>query len=278
MTPASLLREVRSRIGTAKLNLERRLYETDLFGEVSFPDFLGIGAQKSGTTWLNANLRSHPDIFLAKDELHYFDQYWWTSLRGYSEVFSERHASVAGEITPAYSILPVHRIRVIRALRPDLKLIFLMRNPIERAWSQARMNLVTLTDREYEEVSDEEFLDHFTQERSISSIKRGDYLQILDNWLTVFPEDQLHVDFFERIADDPQGLLEDVFSFLGVSTEVDWKNFPYNEVIFSGSDREIPPHFRSFLEDLYTEDLKRLHDRFGEPVRPWLEEISDSPT
>lgn len=276
----SLLREARARLGTAKLNIERRLHEMGLLGDapLTFPDFLGIGAQKSGTTWLNANLRSHPDIFVAKDELHYFDQKWWTPLRRYSKVFAGRALSVSGEITPAYSILPLHRIRVIHALRPDLKLIFLMRNPIERAWSQARMNLVKLTDREYEDVSEEEFLEHFTQPRSISSIKRGDYLQILDNWLAVFPEEQLHVDFFERIADDPQGLLEDVFSFLDVSTDVDWEKFPYNEVIFSGPDREIPPHFRSFLEDLFAEDMRRLHDRFGDPVHPWLEGGSDSPS
>lgn len=273
MTPLSFLREARARIGTAKLELERRLYQNGFFEEAprTFPTFLGIGAQKSGTSWLNANLRSHPDIFLAEEELHYFDRNYWTPLRRYSETFAGRAASVSGEITPAYSILPVHRIRVIRALRPELKLIFLMRNPIERAWSQARMNLVKLTDRDYEEVSDAEFLDHFTQDRSID---RGNYLQILDNWLTVFPKEQLHVDFFERIADDPRGLLEDVFTFLGVTTDVDWHDFPYNEVIFSGPKREMPAHFRSFLEDVYAEDLKRLHDRFGEPVRPWMEGVS----
>jgi hypothetical protein len=277
VTPLSLLREARSRLGTAKLTLERRLHEADLLGDapLTFPDFLGIGAQKSGTTWLNANLRSHPDIFLTEEELHYFDWNYWTPLRHYSEVFSEQDAAVSGEITPGYSILPVHRIRLIHALRPDLKLIFLMRDPIERAWSQARMNLVKLTDREYDEVPDEKFLDHFTQSRSL---KRGDSLQILENWLTVFPEDQLHVDFFARIDDDPQGLLKDVFSFLGVTTDVDWKNLPYNEVIFSGPKRKMPAHLRSFLEDLYAADLRRLHDRFGDPVRPWLEAVSDPPS
>lgn len=276
MTSPSFLREIRYRLGTAKLDLERRLHETGLLGgpPLTFPDFLGIGAQKSGTTWLNSNLRAHPEIFLADEELHYFDWNWWTPLRRYSDVFAGRDAAVSGEITPSYSILPLHRIRVIHAVRPDLQLIFLMRNPIERAWSQARMNLVKLTDREYEDVSDAEFLDHFTQDRSI---KRGDYLQILDNWLTVFPEDQLYVDVFERIADDPRGLLEDVFSFLGVSTDVQWDHFPYDEVIFSGPSREMPAHFRSFLEDLYAEDLERLYDRFGEPVRPWVESVSDAP-
>lgn len=274
MTPRSVLKTVRFRLGTAKLEIETWLRQEAGLGAPPhpFPDFLGIGAQKSGTTWLNTNLRAHPEIFLPEEELHYFDWNHWRPFTAYTQVFADVNEPVKGEITPGYSILPIHRIRLIHSLRPDLKLIFLMRNPIERAWSQARMNLVTLTDRRFEDVPDEAFFDHFTQDRTI---KRGDYLQILNNWLSVFPDEQLYIDFFERLSSDPQGLLKNVFDFLGVTTDVDWDSFPYNEVIFSGPQKEMPPRFRSFLRELYAEDLERLHERFGENVRPWLEAASE---
>ena len=63
---------------------------------------------------------------------------------------------------------------------------------------------------------------------------------------------------------------------IGVDTEIAWEHLPYNEVIFSNQKREMPPHFRSFLRDMYEDDLERLHSRFGERVRPWLESSGHS--
>jgi hypothetical protein len=78
----------------------------------------------------------------SKKELHYFNKNYHRKLRYYSSFFLEANNKVKGEITPAYSILPVNRIRSIRAIMPEVRLIFLMRDPIERAWSHAVMDLV----------------------------------------------------------------------------------------------------------------------------------------
>ena len=112
------------------------------------PDFLGIGAQKAGTTWLHENLRCHPELYLPDaKELHYFDWDFHQSLRSYAEHFRDGADRVKGEITPGYSILSSIRIALIKDLMPDLRLLFLVRNPISRAWSQALMNLVGRTNR-----------------------------------------------------------------------------------------------------------------------------------
>lgn len=143
------------------------------------PDFLGIGAQKAGTTWLHENLRCHPELYLPDaKELHYFDWDFHQSLRSYAEHFRDGADRVKGEITPGYSILSSIRIALIKDLMPDLRLLFLVRNPISRAWSQALMNLVGRTNRRREDVSDDEFRKHF---RSTRSVKRGDYLTTIDN-------------------------------------------------------------------------------------------------
>lgn len=256
------------------VDAEKWLYRRGMLeaSSLPFPDFLGIGAQKAGTTWLYENLRSHPDLFLPEDkELHYFDWNYNNLLWSYTKHFRAAGDRTKGEITPGYSILPVERIRDIHAFRPDLKLIFLMRNPIERAWSQARMNLVRFTDRAFEDVPDAEFYDHFEDPRSV---KRGDYLQILSNWTTVFPENQIHIDFFERVAEDPRGLLRDVFRFLDVRTDIEWGDLPFNEVVFSNPRREMPQKFRQYLEEFYEDDIQALHKRFGLPATKWLKDLS----
>ena len=94
--PARLLRRG-SRLAA---DVERALYRYGLLSpaRVPFPDFLGIGAQKAGTTWLHENLRRHPELFLPEEkELHYFDRQWVRPLRHYSAAFREAGGWAADE-------------------------------------------------------------------------------------------------------------------------------------------------------------------------------------
>jgi len=254
--------------------LEKYLYRNRLLdpSTVPFPDFLGIGAQKAGTSWLYENLKSHPDLFLPEEkELHYFDWNYDRRVTWYSSHFRQAENRVKGEITPGYSIISTDRIHDVYVFNPDVKLIFLMRNPIDRAWSQARMNLVRFTNRSFGEVPRSEFYEHFQASRSV---ERGDYQKILSKWTSVFSEDQIYIDFFERISGDPRGLLSEVFRFLGVTTEVDWGKFPFNDVVFANPSRQMPDEFRHFLEDFYEEDIRELHEAYGGQATRWLNSLS----
>lgn len=232
--------------------------------KLCLPDFLGIGAQKAGTTWLYENLRCHPGIFMPEEkELHYFDWNFHESLKLYAEQFRPGRFRIKGEITPGYSILPIKRIRFIRGIMPELKLIFIIRNPVERAWSQAVMNLLKRPKKKYEEIDETEFYDHF---RSLRSIKRGDYLTIIDNWSKVFDRDRIFIGFFEEIKERPRELLRKIFTHLDVSQNVDWDTFPYNRKIGGNPEISIPPKYDIFLKNMYKKDIELLHERFGECI------------
>ena len=84
--------------------------------------------------------------------------------------------------------MPSYRIRFIRSIMPGVRLIFLMRNPVERAWSHAVMSLVKHTRRRIEEIPRSRFYTHFVRHR-----ERGCYSKILDRWLRVFPAEQLYI-------------------------------------------------------------------------------------
>jgi len=265
--------------------VEKRLYSMGLLSAraLSMPDFLGIGAQKAGTTWLYENLRPHPELFLPRKEMHYFNQDFHRSLASYAREFAPGAGKVKGEITPAYSALSDDRVHFIGKVAPEVKLIFLMRNPIERAYSQARMNLSVRTGRGLDEVSEAEFIAHF---QSKSSVKRGDYLGVIDRWRSVFGADRLFVGFFDHVKDRPEELIVDVFRFLGVSADVDLSDFPVNKVILPRLDRGfaqegvvedspapadpgMPARLREFLERMYRDDIEELYKRFGGPVGDW---------
>jgi len=232
------------------------------------PDFLGIGAQKAGTTWLYENLRHHPELYLPEPkELHYFDWNIYLSLASYSAKFQPGRSKVKGEITPGYCMIPSGRIRFIRAIMPDVRLLFMMRHPVARAWSQALMNLVRQRNKPFEDIGDAEFFAHFTAARSV---KRGDYQTILKKWSGVFPREQIYIGFFEDIAARPQELLSDIFAHLGVSRDVDWDSFPCNKVFNKNAEIPIPEKYREFLEEMYAPDLVALHDQFGDRASGWL--------
>lgn len=251
-------------------NLRRSLYTHGILSVdgLCLPDFLGIGAQKAGTSWLHRNLKSHPEIFLpAQKELHFFDiSFRYTTLRKYASNFKLGGQLVKGEFTPAYSFIPVERIQFIQTVMPNVKLIFMMRNPVDRAWSQALMNLVFMPNRKFIEVGEDEFFAHFTALRSVT---RGDYQSILSNWLSVFPPEQLYINFFEEIENNPKRLLSEIFEHIGVSKNVGWDAFPYNQIINKGPDISMPVKYRKFLQDMYYQDIEILYERFGQPVAPW---------
>jgi hypothetical protein len=104
------------------------------------PDFLVIAPPKTGTSWLFENLRRHPQIYMPPvKELRYFDSKWRRrDLAWYAAQFARARNRVAGEASPPYALLPDFAIELVRDLNPGLKLVFLMRDPVVRAWSQIK--------------------------------------------------------------------------------------------------------------------------------------------
>lgn len=175
----------------------------------------------------------------------YFDEHFHRPLREYSRIFDAAGAKRAGEISPSYATLPASRIRFIRALMPDARIVFLMRNPVERAWSDAKMELLTLQGRPPDAVTEADYL---AELRSARSIGRGDYAAILDRWFSVFPREQVYVGVFEEMVSRPREVLAGIFRHIGVRADVDWGLFPTDKVVFKGPEVPMPAACRRELE------------------------------
>jgi hypothetical protein len=146
-----------------------------------------------------------------------------------------------------------------------------MRNPVDRAWSQARMNILKHGGRRMEDVSAEEFFANFTNKRSK---KRGDYRTTIQNWESVFPKEQIYFAFFEDIATRPKELLTEIFEHVGVSTDIDWSTLPYAQVIHEGVGDAMPERYRLFLEQLYAPEIAWVANRFGSHAETWRAQLS----
>lgn len=234
--------------------------------------FLGIGAQKAGTTWLYEQLRQHPHIKFPKGkELHFWDRsYTLTDVHNYLDQFNHHHCH-QGEITPAYAILPPTTIYQIWRVAPNLKLIYIIRNPIERAWSSALMALQR-AELSFSEASDEWFLDHFY---SSGSMMRGNYANCIKNWLQFFHEDQLLILNFDQIKTQPELVLARCARHLNI------KPFPPEVLetshtpIFTGLGYTIRPNLHKRLANLYKPRIQELEELLNQSFQTWLEPLED---
>lgn len=227
-------------------------------------DFIVAGAQKSGTTALNYYLKRHPGITLPrKKELHFFDndELFKTAV-SYQPLHGmyrpARPGSIAGENTPNYLYWPPALAR-IHDYNPTIKLIILLRNPIDRAFSQWNMQRV----RGHEPL---DFLDAVRAEpqrlsqlppeklRKFAYLDRGRYGAQIERALSIFPRDQLLILKYEEFRARQRELVDEVFQFLQLQP-IPFKNIEAHDIPYQ---RRLRPDERAFVFEILRQDITQL--------------------
>lgn len=228
--------------------------------------FLGIGAQKCGTSWLYSALARQPNIsFPAGKEVHFWDRPGGRSIGWYSQLFSDSRKT-NGEITPAYGSIPVEVIKSIYREFPDVRLIYLIRNPIERAWSSARMALER-AEMTHEDASDQWFIDHF---KSKGSLARGDYETCIRQWRSVFGREPLLIIRYEAIVSDPLAVVESCMSHLREASLFNTEDGEkLCQTIFKGDGVSLRPSLLSELSQIYNNKISSLSQYLDEDFSSW---------
>ena len=266
------------------------------------PDFLVIGAQRAGTTWLHRVLRGHPELWLPPvKELHYFDQIGkprsWEGrkkrFRGrlgnsppiglwdlryffgrrsdewYAMLFHKAQLKglIAGEVTPAYAVLDDEVFRRIQRTNPKLKLIFIMRDPIERAWSA--VNNALKKGRLDEALTVEAALE---RARRPHPLARSAYIDTIRRVESIFPPEQLHCCFFDDLAQRPASFVSDILSFLGVTPDDPSALLPANAVNVAARGKTMPVEFKRELARDLLPSVIEMCKRFDGPPHKWRDQ------
>ena len=208
----------------------------------AMPDFVVIGAPKCGTTSVYSFLCSHPAVEPAlTKEIHYFDESFkrnlgdlWYRHNFPTTALLRRHGSITGEATTTYMLYP-HAATMMKKAAPDARIIVMLRDPVDRAYSDYQMMMrygmeyMSFEDAlaaeqarvESERVrieSDPGFRWFYVP--NYSYVGKGQYAPQLERWLTCYGRDQILVETLEDLIRDPSAVGGRMLEFLGLDTKV----------------------------------------------------------
>lgn len=261
------------------------------------PDFVCIGAHKAGTTWLYQQLNSHPDFWMPPvKELHYFDQQGRVqrasrprcrderdfrflenlqslsakpamNLADYAQLFEPKGSLVSGDISPNYSTLPTEVIHQIVEYFSKLKVIFLARDPVERAWSHLSMEVY------YHQIESFDVTNVDEVSRNLS--RRGMVLRsypsvIVARWKRYLPSKRFRVYFFDDLQRNPAELRRSILRFLGADPDKSGSRLTPDHRSWTKMEKlPLSDNVRSHLASFFKKELKTCAARLGGPAKDW---------
>jgi len=205
---------------TAKDHARSRSAARSATTTAGVPTFLVMGAMRSGTTSLAVYLREHPEVFIPREkELHFFDWRWERGVSWYRERFAGAGTRTAvGEATPMYMYYPDARERMASSV-PEARLIAILRNPIDRAYSHYWFNRsLAIEDRPFADALAGEPVHEppGAERHNFMYVDMGRYARQLRAVCEFYPREALLVILFEDLVDRPEQTFSEVCRFLGV--------------------------------------------------------------
>ncbi len=287
------------------------------------PDFVCVGPEKTGTSWLYKMLGRHPGVWLPpvkelrflneghlfpehsltnvllNSHWHYralrrtlavnivrqfctenivsakkYRQFSWIltyclgsrSFAWYSKLFPGDGGMLAGDISPMYYGIPESRIKELSEHNPKTHILIFIRNPIDRVWSKALMNLCVHRKRHFQEVSHEEFIAFFDEVFEPWT----PYIETAALWKRYFPN--VFVGFYDLLKEDASRLFEDICAFLGIDPTVVITSI--GERVNKGIGKKIPEALYSHLRGQYREEIRLMAESdLGKYPRQWLDAL-----
>lgn len=247
--------------------------------ELVFPDFLIIGAERCATRWLRFNLDQHPDIYLPPKDLNFFSDGEAVNRRGslkaYSAMFDGRmDETILGESSPSYlswNHVPVDTSQRIKKYLPDVRLIALVREPVDRTYSallhQIKLGNLPPDADLFQMVSDG---DPALKEYSL--IGNSNYGSMLFPYHQRFG-DQLKVIVLDDVRENPYQVYEDVLRFIGADPTFVPRQL--DKVMWS--DRQsvratgpVPTYLhRQLIYFYFRNDIHQLEQMIGRDLSAW---------
>lgn len=261
------------------------------------PDFLCVGAQKAGTSWLYRQLEPHPDFWMPPvKELHYLDNLnrtrrfhaprrgderdasfledmnnlgarFYLDLDSYGRLFCHKGPLLSGDISPAYSTLTDEIIERVVNYFPNLKVIFLARDPVERAWSQLSMGVRLGMISPFDATDAEEVIRNLLNP---GVLIRSHPSKVVTRWKRYLPPESFRVYFFDDLKENPAELRRSVLLFLGGDpNKPSGKLKPDDNSDCASEKLRLTARVRARIAQFFEQELKACAAELGGPAKRW---------
>jgi hypothetical protein len=261
------------------------------------PDFLCVGAQKAGTSWLYRQLEPHPDFWMPPvKELHYLDNLNRTKrqhpprsnderdacfvesikdlsmqshldLDRYGRLFCHKGPLLSGDISPAYSILSDEVIERVVDHFPNLKVVFLARDPVERAWSQLSMGIRLGVIKKFDATNPEEVVCNLLIPGVLA---RSHPSKIVARWKRYVRPENFRVYFFDDLKENPAELRRSILRFLGGDPDKPSGGLKPHDNNDAGRDKlRLTAKVRDRIAQFFEHELKACAVELGGCAKSW---------
>lgn len=236
-------------------------------------DILGIGVQKSATSWAAHVLNLHPLVWfpeqyaLSGKEVRFFDtNKWRNGLDWYREIMTPPDPRMlSADVSPGYSRAQRDRVRVCHRIAPSARVFLLLRDPVYRDWS----SIVMEAQGAGVDVAGSSFIDLMV----FYDAKRVDqfttYVRTVNLWREFYDE-QLLIMLYDDVKADPEGACSRLYRHVGLEVETvpNWRAEARTE-IFKGPGTPLRADMGTFLAKKYRPMVDRLEDLVGRDLSEW---------
>jgi len=261
------------------------------------PDFLCVGAQKAGTSWLYRQLEPHPDFWMPPiKELHYLDNLHRTKrhqsprfnderdacfvegikdlsmlshidLDRYGRLFCHKGSLLSGDISPAYSTLSDEIIERVVDHFPNLKVVFLARDPVERAWSQLSMGVRLGMISKFDATDPDEVICNLLNP---GVLIRSHPSKIVARWKRYVRPENFRIYFFDDLKENPAQLRQSVLRFLGADPSKPSGRLKPQDNNDAGRDKlRLTAKVRDRMARFFEHELKACAAKLGGRAKSW---------
>ncbi len=229
--------------------------------EQNLPNFILVGFQRTGTTWLYEVLKTHPDVFLPYvKELHFFDRNFDKGIDWYTKYYEDhKNQKCIGDITPNY-IHDIENASRIYNLIPDTKILIILRNPIDYLYSlYNHMKVINSGISDFES---------FINDKNI--LRLGLYFEKIRAYYQLFETEQIYITYYDEFINDSENYVRNICDFLAINPDL--LTADLNRVV----NQSVVPRFKYlhkfahqlvlFSRSIESKPLHLLHKR----IRPLL--------
>jgi hypothetical protein len=188
-------------------------------------------------------------------------------LKGYAGLFASKKSLLSGDITPGYSTLPEEIVERIAAYFTDLKVVFLARDPVERAWSHLSMWVRHGRIPAFDVNNVEEVTRHLLQPEVLM---RSHPSKIVARWRKYVPPERFRVYFFDDLRRDPTSLRSVIIQFLGGDASKSSGKLAADHNTKAKQERlELSEKVRAHIARFFEQEIKASASELGGPAVEW---------